>query len=311
MTTVFPSSTAPAITTYLTGVAPQQHGISGWYMYLKELGTVAMILPFQPRWGGGSFASAGVAAEDLICSPSLFNHLGVQGYFVIPRPLADSPYTVAVAGSAERVGYFNLVDCLYSIEHIVKGGVERKFLYAYWPLLDALSHEHGVNSRLVKKHFRELDRCIKSLMKALRGTDTLMIVTSDHGFVDTAPSLTARLEDHPELSRCLALPLCGEPRMAYCYIKPGRTRCFERYMSEVLGDRFELYSSEQLLVDGWFGSGEPTPKLADRIGDYVVIPKGRRVIKDTLPMESRWESIGVHGGSSEDEMLVPLVLAHC
>src|SRR5512135_1734595 len=33
LTSVFPSTTASAITTFLTGLAPQQHGLTGWHMY--------------------------------------------------------------------------------------------------------------------------------------------------------------------------------------------------------------------------------------------------------------------------------------
>jgi hypothetical protein len=32
LTSVFPPTTATAITSYLTGDAPQQHGMTGWYM---------------------------------------------------------------------------------------------------------------------------------------------------------------------------------------------------------------------------------------------------------------------------------------
>jgi hypothetical protein len=28
-------------------------------------------------------------------------------------------------------------------------------------------------------------------------------------------------------------------------------------------------------------------------------------------VESAWADVGVHGGISEDEMLVPLIVAHC
>src|SRR3990172_9319949 len=40
ITTVFPSTTATAITTFLTGMAPQQHALTGWFMHFKELGGV-------------------------------------------------------------------------------------------------------------------------------------------------------------------------------------------------------------------------------------------------------------------------------
>ena len=38
MTSVFPATTASAITTFATGLAPQQHAFTGWFMFLKEIG---------------------------------------------------------------------------------------------------------------------------------------------------------------------------------------------------------------------------------------------------------------------------------
>ena len=49
LTSVYPSTTASAISTFLTGSAPKQHGITGWYMYLPEISEVATILPFISR----------------------------------------------------------------------------------------------------------------------------------------------------------------------------------------------------------------------------------------------------------------------
>jgi hypothetical protein len=37
--------------------------------------------------------------------------------------------------------------------------------------------------------------------------------------------------------------------------------------------------------------------------------KGNWTIKDWLPSEKRYRQIGVHGGVSADEMIVPLVVA--
>ncbi len=51
ITSVFPSTTATAITTFLTGTAAQQHGVTGWFMYFRELGGVLAVLPYQPRHG--------------------------------------------------------------------------------------------------------------------------------------------------------------------------------------------------------------------------------------------------------------------
>jgi hypothetical protein len=311
MTSVFPSSTAPAITTFLTGVAPQQHAVSGWFMNLKELGAVAMILPFCSRLGGISLASAGVQVGDLIGAPSVFDSLSVPAYFVIDAKLRDSPYSRAGAGRAERLGYHRLNDCFTCIADLVGSGSWRKFIYAYWPMFDALAHRYGVGSVRLEAHFRQLEQAFLALVEALRGTDTLLVVTADHGFVDTGPEFGIRLQEHPALQRCLCMPLCGEPRAAFCYVRAGSAGDFEAYVRERLGACCDLYGSEELVDAGWFGVGQPDPRLLQRLGDYVLIMRGRYVIKDALLVEGVWADIGVHGGASEDEMLVPLIVAHC
>jgi hypothetical protein len=44
LTSVFPSTTATAITTFMTGLAPAQHGLTGWHMYLEEIDAVGAVL---------------------------------------------------------------------------------------------------------------------------------------------------------------------------------------------------------------------------------------------------------------------------
>jgi hypothetical protein len=308
MTSVFPSSTAPAITSFVTGSAPQQHAVSGWFMNLRELGTVAMILPFCSRWGGAPFESAGIGASELIARPPLFDKLDVESYVIIGDKLVNSCYTRATAGRAARVSYRDFQDCLAGIQRIVKSNPQRKLIYAYWPLFDALAHSHGAGSGQATMHFHELAQGFAALAEALRGTHTLLIATADHGFVDTTPASTVRLADHPELESCLSLPLCGEPRAAFCYVRAGKAKLFEAYVCDRLQTCCELHRSEELVAAGWFGAGEPEPRLLERVGDYVLLTKDHYVIKDTLPFEKNWQDIGVHGGASADEMYVPLII---
>jgi len=61
------------------------------------------------------------------------------------------------------------------------------------------------------------------------------------------------------------------------------------------------------LLD-WFGPGTPHPRFAERIGDVALLMRGHYTVKDWAPGESRHLHIGNHGGTSEDEMLIPLVL---
>jgi hypothetical protein len=64
-----------------------------------------------------------------------------------------------------------------------------------------------------------------------------------------------------------------------------------------------------VLRQGWLGPGTAHPALQDRLGDYVLIPRGKTILRDWLKGEERHTHIGVHGGLSAAEMIVPLVVA--
>jgi hypothetical protein len=67
---------------------------------------------------------------------------------------------------------------------------------------------------------------------------------------------------------------------------------------------------EALLTGEYFGLGEPHPQLSSRIGHYVLLMKDNFVLRDRLLGEGeRPVHVGVHGGTSAAEMVVPLVLA--
>ncbi len=308
LSSVFPSTTASAITTFLTGTAPQQHGLTGWFTYFRELGGVVAPLPFKPRFGGDSLRLAGVEARRLFDRASLFEQIEARAHIVLPERIAHSDYTCAHAGPAERHAYASLEECFRCVRDILRSGRERSYIYAYWPDLDSTAHDHGIGSTAVADLFAMLEAAFARFFGGIAGSDTLVIVTADHGFIDSTPEQLVSLEDHPELADTLALPLCGEPRAAFCYVRPDRCQEFESYVRTQLADRVVLMRSAKLIEQGLFGVGTPHPRLAERIGDYALLMRENYAIKDWLLGERRFVHIGVHGGLSEQELYVPLVV---
>ena len=47
------------------------------------------------------------------------------------------------------------------------------------------------------------------------------------------------------------------------------------------------------------------------VGDYVLVMREDWTLLDWMEGEQRHRQLGVHAGVSADEMLVPLVVAHC
>ena len=310
LTSTFPSTTAAAITTFMTGLAPQAHGLTGWHMYFREIGAVLAVLPFRPRHGGPSLAaSGGVTPAELLGHGPVFDDLDAATFVVSPAAIVESDFNRAVSGRARRIGYGQLDEMFAAVGGLVRTGDERKYVYAYYSEIDSLAHAHGVASDEVGAELGRVDAAFGRFLEEIAGTDTLVVATADHGFVDTRPDTVIELDDHPELAATLALPLCGEPRVAYCYVRSGEGARFERYVEARLGHCASVRASADLLAEGWFGPGAPHPRLAERIGDYILVMKDGYAIRDVVPGERRHAQIGVHGGTSEEEMLVPLVVA--
>ena len=74
-----------------------------------------------------------------------------------------------------------------------------------------------------------------------------------------------------------------------------------------LGDRADVRPSRELVEEGWFGPGAPHPSFAERIGDVALVMRGNYTVKDWTPGEARYLHLGNHGGTSESEMMIPLI----
>ena len=304
LTSVFPSTTASAITTTYTACTPLEHGLTGWYTYFGEAGCVAAALPFRSRGDLALLSARGVGTADIYSAPPMFPSLAVRSFIVSYQDIIDSDYNRRHCQGAERRAYRTLDELVDAVEAAVKSGPERKLVYAYWPEYDAISHRHGSESREAFACFSELDRAFGELCGRLSGTESIVLATADHGFIDVAREEC--LELPPELLAMLRFPLCGERRVAYCHVHAPAE--FRRRAQDWLGSRGGARPSRELVDEGWFGPGTPHPRLAERVGDVALVMNGRYTVKDWLPGEPRHLHIGNHGGTSEDEMTIPLIV---
>jgi hypothetical protein len=309
LSSVVPPTTAAAIPLFFTAAPPARHGFTGWFTWLRELGCVSAVLPYVTRHGHLPLGDCAPGPLELSQCEPVTNRLPVACHVVSPRNIAHSVFNRGFSGDAEIHAYDDMTGFLGSVRDTLKSGKGRKYVYAYWPGLDNIAHVHGIGSPNAWQHLEQFDHSFGSLLRELRGTDTAVVVTADHGFVDVPKERVVHMDDHPELADCLSLPLCGEPRIAYCYVKPGRSECFESYVSSELAEQMSLCVSQNLIDEGFFGPGPRHPQLAHRVGDYTLLLKESYMIKDQLPGEHDLELIGMHGGLSTDELHVPLVFS--
>jgi hypothetical protein len=265
---------------------------------------VAASLPFRSRGDMLPLRNRGVTPEQIYVSPSLFESLPVRSIVVTHKDIIDSEYNARHTRGAERVAYETLEEMILQVEAAVKSGPERKFVYAYWPVYDMLSHRFGSASAESFAAFQALDAAFEVMLTRLSGTESLVIATADHGFIDVPPEES--LELPAPLASLLKFPLCGERRVVYAHAH--EPRAFMEKAKDWLGERADVMPSRQLVDEGWFGPGTPHPRFAERVGDVALVMRGRYTVKDWTAGESRHLHIGNHGGTHEDEMLIPLVM---
>jgi hypothetical protein len=304
LTSVFPSTTASAITTSYTGRTPLEHGLTGWFIYFGEAGCVSAALPFRSRGDYLPLACRGVTPEQIYISNSVFEQLPVQSVVVTCKDIIDSEYNIRHCRGARRIAYETLDELVAGVEAAVKSADARKFVYAYWPVYDMVSHRYGAESAEAFEQFSKIDAAFGEMVARLAGTESLLIATADHGFIDVTPEESLELPS--SLASQLRFPLCGERRVAYCHVHDPSF--FIQSAKEWLGERADVLPSKALVDQGWFGPGAPHPRFAERIGDVALVMRGRYAVKDWTPGESRHLHIGNHGGTSEDEMLIPLIM---
>ncbi len=307
LSSVFPSTTASAMTTLYTGVAPAAHGLNGWFIHDARFGGVLAPLPLMHRGGGP--VEAFRLLPRLCPQPSMFKGAKRRSSMVAPQEIAFSRFSQRNGKGAQVRPYAGLADLGETIiDEVTRLGRRGGFVHAYYPVFDALSHLYGCRSAAAIDRFWRIDALFAQLCERLRGSGATIVVTADHGFIDSAPEQQLKLE--PAVAAMLAAPLFGERRLAFCAVRPGAVNEFEAWARSELPGKAVMVRGTDCIDAGLFGPGRPNPRLRERVGSHALLMEPGWTVIDEVQDEVPHSMIGVHGGLTADEMRVPLIRAH-
>ncbi|NTV09520.1 MAG: alkaline phosphatase family protein [Zoogloea sp.] len=302
LSSLFPSTTATVITSFMSGLAPATHGLNGWFVREPEVGGILAPLPLYLR--AGARLGGKVDPAVLFPYPSLYQRISAPAVVVAPKEIVGSPFNVHHSRGAARIAYENLDGF---VEALAQAAAQGGFVYGYYPGLDATAHDCGIGSEEAREALARVDCAFGRLLERLAGQCVWLLVTADHGFIDSPDARVIKLEDHPGLAGLLDGPLWGERRVSYCALKEGAEAAFLAYVGQHLGHALVAVPCSELLAAGLCGPGPRHPRLAVRMGDYALIARDDWTLRDVLPGEKPHAMLGVHGGLSADEMFVPLI----
>ena len=300
VTSIFPSTTTAATTSYYCGQSAYEHGWLGWQLYFKEYATDATTF-MRNTFYTGKPIDGPQPAPALMPFETVFEKIKAARPDVITRSqYGFDTYTDHGVDVKYRVHSF--CDICDNLARIARTP-DPSFTVSYWGQPDTAMHEKGVGSPEALRQFKMIDNELSNLSR--RVSDMLIIVTADHGLINSTPIY---LNDYPDIMDCLVMPPMMETRAPAFYVKPYKRAYFEQLFRKHFGQWFLLLSREDVYRTGIFGRGARNAKFDDFIGDYVACAISNHNLEFKIPTSDGSTLIGMHAGLTEDEMLVPVII---
>lgn len=326
LTSQFPSTTAAHVTALYTGQPVGQHGVFEWQYYEPLLDAIVQPLPFtfagekQPE----ALRATGVTGEAILPRNEFVRGLRAAGVNVVvsqPGLLNGSTYSQMISQGAVTLPYKTQPETLVNLG-IAMDEAEGPALFSlYLPQIDAICHDYGPDSMQLEA---EMDACFAGLeswfrREQARGrSDTLLMLTADHGQVSVDPDTVVYLNTRPEFAdlkpmlrtnrQGQVLAPAGSPRDMFLYVQPDRIEEARGLLSTLLAGKAVVARTGDLVAEGYFGPPPFSPNFLPRLGDLVILPfEGESVWwheKDRFEMKF----YGHHGGLTAGEMEIPLLL---
>ena len=287
ITSVVPSTTAAALTSITTGVAPSQHGLIGYRVRVD--GTVLNAL---------SWHTDGRPAPDPRSVQRIAPFRGRDVPVVTKHEFRKTGFTEAHLRGARLVGWRAVSSLVERCRRLVAEA--EPFVYAYYPGVDEVAHAYGLDDGFFDAEVAFADRLVGDLVSALPEHATVL-VTADHGQVGL------NRESWLDLGAIGALvdAASGDGRFRYLHAVRGAADELEAGARELHGAHAGVRSRDELLADGWLGP-DPPMVVRRRLGDVVLAARAPVAFIDpALPGEANLRS--AHGSLTAAEMQVPLL----
>lgn len=303
ITSVCPSTTTAAITTYYSGKPPIETGWIAMSQYFKEYGRTIEMLRKIDSYTGEAIKNTKMDVYDLVKYETIYEQIEkaspeVKAYEVNP--------VFCEARSKRNINADSIPLLCDSIKSICTNK-DKNFILAYSDNPDSILHKYGCESDEAKEYITNAEKEIEKLSNYLKDTETLIIVSADHGHKDIEKVYNIlELED---IQDCLIMPASLESRAVTFWVKEDKKEKFEKIFETKYKDEFILYKKEDFLNQNLLGFGIKHPKVDDFIGNYIAIAIGSSIIKlETNIGKEKKNKKSTHCGFTPDEMEVPLII---
>ena len=318
LTSTYPSETAAAITTLHTGLLPAEHGLLGWDQYLDSIDEAVQTLPFLLDDGTPVQEEYPLAnPRELFEGEAVYGaaeDAGIDAHVSQPDKIAGSASSELMTAGAETHGYWNVADMAVTLRDIVSSDGQT-YVTAYVPNVDTISHRTGTEDNRYDAQVRMVTEAFRTgFLDALdpeTADETAVLLTADHGHTNVEGDLAVDLSV-PEVQNCLAcgadgeaIPPVGGPRNVQLHVEDGRVEELREHIEAAADGDVLTFTEVEYRDRGLFGSNhaESSETFDRRAPDLLAVHRDAPIWYEPNPF------VGVHGGMTPEEMLVPLATA--
>lgn len=281
----FPATTSVNIKSFATGLPPAEHGFLG-YRLRHNQGTTNLLSDLE-KIDLSEFDSVRNISEsgDANCN---FSVVSMGEY-------RNSAFSKVTMSGAE----YHAAETIQQRFQVASKIAQKpsQVVYLYIPELDKTGHKQGWGSARWIEYLEE----IESGLRSIAGGDFGVVLTSDHGMVNTSADLQIHLEKY--ISQEDIEAMVGDTRCVYLHTKLSKSEIME----SLEGLPLSVYETEELEQAGWFG-GVVAERFRYRLPQIVLMAHGDHVIlhKD-FNTERAYKMVGHHGTFDDRELEVPLM----
>lgn len=310
ITSLFPTITPNVLTSMYSGSTPAEHGVLGTAMPLSS-GEIINVMKWKPFYS----KSAAELADDpagLYPRPKLMQQMGAERGMVVlySEHFIGSKVSQALLSGCESRGFVSFDDMFVAAKRLVEEGKHR-YIYAYNDVIDRVGHVYSNNSEHMRATLVSLLSSIdRILLPVLKKNGYDLVITADHGQIDTGADKTVRIDGKSDIARYLEMPLWCEKRLRIAKVRPGGERGFAECFERDYGRFGRIIESDEAIRSGIFGAGGVPAERRYLFGTHLILPKSDYMFAydpDGHDTPLRQLS-GQHGGLSADEMYIPAIL---
>ncbi|GAC1362419.1 MAG: alkaline phosphatase family protein [Ktedonobacteraceae bacterium] len=326
LTSQFPSTTAAHVTCMHTGLDVGQSGVYEWSYYEPLVDDIISPLIFSyagDKLQRNTVKQAGIPSADFFPTQTFYQTLqaqGVNSHVFQYQAYTPSTYSDIVFRGAKAYPYRTLQDAFAQLAQLLTTpGTGPAYHFLYFDRIDAVCHNQGPASKAFDD---AVDACLSAMdqifYKNVRGKarDTLLIMTADHGQVEVNPRQVYYLNQQmPDIQQYFKVNRKGHPlvpagsaRDMFLHVKEEHVESVLTELQQRLQDRAEVYRTQKLIDQCFFGMQEPGRAFRERVGNVVILPYKNETVWWYEEGKFDMHFQGHHGGLTPEEMEIPLLL---